>query len=89
MLAVLGFVGALASWIAGAVLCARVLAAQGDSRALLLLTPFAWPLALSRVRRSGESAAAPVNKALVAFIACMLLGTAAFAASANLSRFAK
>jgi len=31
----------------------------------------------------------PVNKALVAFIACMLLGTAAYAASANLSRFAK
>ena len=88
MLAVLGFVGALASWIAGAVLCARALAAQGD-RALLLNTPFCWPLALSRVRRSGEAAAAQVNKALVAFIACMLLGMAAFAASANLSRFAK
>jgi hypothetical protein len=70
------------------VLCARALAAQGD-RALLLITPFAWPLALSRVRRSGEAAAAQVNKALVAFIACMLLGMAAFAASANLSRFAK
>ena len=88
MLAVLGFVGALASWIAGAVFCARALAAQGD-RALLLLTPFCWPLTLSRVRRSGEAAAAQVNKALVAFIACMLLGMAAFAASANLSRFAK
>jgi len=89
MLAVLGFVGALASWIAGAVFCVRALAAQGDNRALLLLAPFAWPLALTRVKRAGEAAAAPVNKALVAFIACMLLGMAAFAASANLSRFAK
>ena len=88
MLAVLGFVGAIASWIAGAVLCARALAAQGD-RALLLIAPFAWPLALPRIRRGGEAAATPVNKALVAFIACMLLGMAAFAASANLSRFAK
>jgi hypothetical protein len=88
MLAVLGFVGALASWIAGAVLCARALAAQGH-RALLLLAPFAWPLTMSRVKLSGEAAAAQVNKALVAFIACMLLGMAAFAASANLSRFAK
>ena len=90
MLAYLGFTGALASWIVGAVLCAHALMAQRGSRALLLLSPIAWPLALSRVRRGGGAAAATrLNKALVAFIACMLLGTAAFAASANLSRFAK
>jgi len=89
ILAVLGFAGALASWIAGAVFCARALVAQGGNRALLLLTPIAWPFWLSRIRRGSEAAAAQLNKALVAFIACMLLGTAAYAASANLSRFAK
>ena len=89
ILAVLGFAGALVSWIAGAVFCARALMAQGGNRALLLLSPVAWPFALGRIRRGGEAAVMPVNKALVAFIACMLLGTAAYAAFANLSRFAK
>ncbi|MBV9418366.1 MAG: hypothetical protein JO348_01210 [Alphaproteobacteria bacterium] len=89
ILAFLGFAGALASWIAGAVFCARALHAQGGSRMLTLLAPIVWPLALSRVRRAGEAASVQMNKALVAFIACMLVGTAAFAASANLSRFTK
>jgi hypothetical protein len=89
ILAYLGFAGALASWIAGAVFCARALAAMPGNRAMLLLSPIAWPLAIARVRRAGEGPASQLNKALVAFIACMLLGTAAFAASANLSRFAK
>jgi len=88
ILAYLGFAGALASWIAGAVFCARSLATLPDSRALMLLAPFAWPL-IGRAKRAGEAAAARLNKAMVAFIACMLIGSAAFAASANLSRFAK
>jgi len=89
ILAYLGFAGALVSWIVGAAICARTLVMQRGNRALALLSPIAWPFALSRVRRGGGAAAARLNKALVAFIACMLLGTAAFAASANLSRFAK
>jgi hypothetical protein len=89
ILAVLGFAGAIASWIAGAVFCVRALSTLPGNRAMLLAAPFCWPLALSRVKRAGEAPAARVNKALVAFIACMLLATAAFSASANLSRFAK
>jgi hypothetical protein len=89
ILAYLGFAGALASWIAGAVFCAQALMAERGNRVMAFLSPIAWPFALSRVRRLGEAAAARLNKALVAFIACMLLGTAAFAAAANLSRFAK
>ena len=85
----LGFVGALASWIAGAVLCARTLAAQPGNRALVWLAPVAWPFVLARVKLAGAEPAALVNKALVAFIACMLVGFAAFSASANLHRFAK
>jgi hypothetical protein len=88
ILAYLGFAGALASWIAGAVFCVRALAALPDGRALMLLAPFAWPL-ITRAKQASETAATQRNKALVAFIACMLIGSAAFAASANLSRFAK
>ena len=49
----------------------------------------AWPFAIRAFRRAGAADAANVNKALVAFIACILVGVAAFSASANLHRFAK
>ena len=81
MLATLAFAGALASWIAGAIFCART----GAAWPLVV----AWPFALGRIRRAGGAPAAQVNKALVAFIACMLVGVAAFSASTNLHRFAK
>ena len=89
ILAYLAFAGAIASWIAGAVSCARTLAAIPGNRGMVLLAPIAWPLAISRVKGAGEGPASRVNKALVAFIACMLVGVAAFSASANLHRFAK
>jgi hypothetical protein len=89
ILAYLAFAGAVASWIAGAVFSARTLSAMPGNRGMLLLSPIAWPLAISRVKRAGEEPASRVNKALVAFIACMLVGVAAFSASANLHRFAK
>ena len=89
ILAYLAFAGAIVSWIAGAVLCARTLAAQPGNRVLVWLAPIAWPFALARVKLAGAAPAARVNKALVAFIACMLVGFAAFSASANLHRFAK
>jgi hypothetical protein len=89
ILAYLAFAGAIASWIAGAAFCARTLAAMPGNRGMVLLAPIAWPLAISRVKSAGEEPASRVNKALVAFIACMLVGVAAFSASANLHRFAK
>ena len=72
--------GAAASFIAGAVLSARAGAGW---------LAFAWPFALGRIRAAGGEPAAQVNKALVAFIACLLVGAAAFSASTNLHRFAK
>ena len=81
ILAYLAFAGAVASWIAGAVVCAR--AGAGP------LAVIAWPFAIGRIRAAGGAPAAQVNKALVAFIACMLVGIAAFSASANLHRLAK
>ena len=89
ILAYLAFAGAVASWIAGAVFSARTLAAMPGNRGMMFLAPIAWPFAIARVKSAGEEPAANVNKALVAFIACMLIGVAAFSASANLHRFAK
>ena len=89
ILAYLAFAGAIASWVAGAVLSARTLAAMPGNRCMMWLAPIAWPFALARVKGAGPKPAAQVNKALVAFIACMLVGFAAFSASTNLHRFAK
>jgi len=81
ILAYLAFAGAVASWIAGAIVCAR--AGAGP------LAVIAWPFAIGRIRAAGGEPATQVNKALVAFVACMLVGLAAFSASANLHRIAK
>ena len=80
ILACAAFAGAIASWVAGAVFCAR---AGAPGLAIV------WPFAIGRIRRAGGEPAAQINKALVAFIACMLVGVAAFSASTNLHRFAK
>ena len=81
ILAYLAFAGAIASWIAGAAFCARTGAGW--------LSVVAWPFAIGRIRAEGGPSATQVNKALVAFLACMLIGVAAFSASTNLHRFAK
>jgi hypothetical protein len=87
ILAYLAFAGAIASWIAGAVFFVRTQRASSPDRRLMWLAIVAWPFAVSRIRGAAE--AASVNKALVAFMACILVGVAAFSASANLHRFAK
>ena len=61
---------------------------SGDRR-LMWFAIVAWPFATSQIRGQGAAYAANVNKALVALITCMLVGAAAFSASANLHRFAK
>ena len=80
ILVYLALIGAAASFIAGAIYSAR--AGVG---ALAIV----WPFAIGRIRRAGGAPAAQVNKALVAFIACLLVSAAAFSASTNLHRFAK
>ena len=80
ILVYLALIGAAVSFIAGAVYSARA-----GAGALSIV----WPFAIGRIRRAGGEPAAQVNKALVAFIACILVGAAAFSASTNLHRFAK
>ena len=89
ILVYLAFAGASVSWIAGAVFFVRTLQAISGDRRLMFLAIVAWPFATSQIKGAGAEHAANVNKALVAFIACLLVGFAAFAASANLHRFAK
>jgi hypothetical protein len=80
ILVYLAAAGAIASFIAGAIFAAR---AGVGWRAVI------WPFAIGRIRSAGGEAAVLLNKTLVALIACLLVGTAAFAAAANLHRFAK
>jgi len=89
VIAYLAFAGATASWVAGVVFFVRTLSAISGDRRLMWLAVVAWPFAMSRIRGSDAADAANVNKALVAFMACILVGVAAFAASTNLHRFAK
>jgi uncharacterized membrane protein YhaH (DUF805 family) len=89
ILVYLAFAGALASWLAGAMLYARALRALGDNTSLSWLAVMAWPFAISRIKGAAAEPAAQVNKALVAFMTCVLIGVAAFSASTNLHRFAK
>ena len=80
ILVYLALAGAVASFVAGAIYSARAGAGW---------LAIAWPFAIGRIRAAGGEPAAQVNKALVAFIACLLVGAAAYSASANLHRFAK
>jgi len=80
VLVYLALAGAVASFIAGAVYSARAGAGW---------LAMVWPFAIGRIRAAGGVPASQVNKAMVAFIACLLVGAAAFSASANLHRFAK
>jgi hypothetical protein len=89
VLALLAIAGAIASWIAGAVFCARILAPTGRRGAAAWLAVAVWPLAFGRLRDQSPERAADMNKALVAFIACALVAAAAGAAATNLHRISK
>ena len=88
--------GAFASWIAGGWFYARTLRAQSaEPGRRLLATPariaavVAWPFALGRLRGMPTTYVAPVNKALVAFLACLMVAAAATSVATNLARFSR
>ena len=85
----LAFAGALASFIAGAWFYARTLhtlAADSGQRRLAWLAIVAWPFATGRIRGAAATQAAKVNKALVAFLACLIVAAAATSVATNLAR---
>ena len=96
IVAFLALAGAFASWIAGGWFYARTRRAlavgPGHAR---LATPariaavVAWPFALGRLRGVPTAYVAPVNKALVAFLACLTVAAAATSVATNLARVSR
>ncbi|MBN8955475.1 MAG: hypothetical protein J0H17_02605 [Rhizobiales bacterium] len=88
---VLTLLGALASWIVGAVYYARSLrsleTAVGEPWAILCI--IAWPFATRRIAAASSDTAAVVNKALVALIVCLTLGMTTISVSTNFNRVSK
>jgi hypothetical protein len=91
LIAGLAFAGALACWIAGAWYYAHTLGtlAERDERRLAWLAIAAWPFATGRIRGAGAADAAKVNKALVAFLACLMIAMAATSVATNLGRVSR
>ena len=91
-LALLAIAGAVVSWIAGArfyVQALRAMSAVADQRGLMLRAIVAWPFVLGRLQGAAAAQAAKVNKALVAFLACLLVAAPAMSVAANLARMSR
>ncbi len=88
IVAVAALLGAAASWIAGAVSFARALSDEGN-RSPMWYAILAWPFASRRVRAAGGAHSSNLNKALVAFITCMMIAAAATSLATNLSRLSR
>jgi len=92
IVACLAVAGALASWIVGAVSCARTLQAMRTApppRGLWLRAIVAWPLARAQIRGADAQQAATLNKALVSFLACLMVAMSAISVATNLARVSR
>jgi hypothetical protein len=96
IVAFLALAGALASWIAGGWFYARtlrVLATEpGHARlaaSARMAAVVAWPFALGRLKGVPTAYVAPLNKALVAFFACLMVAAAATSVATNLARVSR
>jgi hypothetical protein len=96
IVAALAVAGALASWIAGAGFYVQTLRTLAAGRGQVRLTwlavvvaAIAWPFARGRLAGATAARAAQVNKALVAFLACLMLAAAATSVATNLARVSR
>ena len=82
---------ALACWIVGAVFYVTTLRAisQAPERGLMLRAIVAWPFAVGRLQGEAAANAANVNKALVAFFACLIVAFSAISVATNLARVSR
>ena len=87
----LAVLGAIASWIVGALYYVRSLRAmsQREPRGLLLRAVVAWPFTISRLRGGAATTAATVNKALLAFFVCLMIAVSAISVATNLARVSR
>ncbi len=67
--------------------CAR-LPPGGSKRTRSWLAVIGWPFAIARLKGTAESDA-NVNKALVAFLACLMVAAAATSVATNLARVSR
>ena len=82
---------AAVSWVCGAVYYLRTLRSMSGAEAnrLRWLALVAWPFVLKRLSGAAADHASKVNKALVAFFACLMVAIAAFSVSTNLARITR
>jgi hypothetical protein len=88
----LAVAGAIAAWVVGAVYYLRTLRAIAqttDQRGLMLRAIVAWPFTIGRLRSETADHASVVNKALVAFIACLIVAFSAVSVATNLARVSR
>ena len=87
----LALAGAIASWVVAAVYAVRALAAiEGpEASRLRLFAMVPWPFAAKRFEAEAGEYAAVVNKAIVAFIVCVIVPVATISLSTNLNRITK
>jgi hypothetical protein len=92
----LAVAGAFASWIVGAVFYVRTLQAisqDPQQRGLMSRAIFAWafttgmlPSTANRLQGEASAHASIVNKALVAFLVCVIVAASAISVATNLAR---
>ena len=91
IVAIAALIGAIASWVFGAVSYVhtlRALSGEGSGRQLWYAL-VAWPFASRQMTGAAAEHSAKVNKALVAFFTCMMIAAAATSLATNLSRLSR
>ena len=90
IVAYLALAGAVASWIAGAWFYAATVRDLSDRPGgANWLAVAAWPFALGRLKGAAPPRTAQVNKALIAFLACLTVAVAATSVATNLARVSR
>jgi hypothetical protein len=91
IIAIVAATGAVASWIAGAVFYVRMLRALSGAATgpRVWSAIVAWPFAYKQMTGDAAGQGSKVNKALVAFFTCVMIGVAATSLATNLSRLSR
>jgi hypothetical protein len=85
----LAIAGAVACWIAGAVFYVRTLRSISDDpqqKGMMSRAIFNWMFTAGRLQGVAGAQAATVNKALVAFLVCLVVAVSAISVGTNLAR---
>ena len=91
-LAFLAIAGAIASWFAGAwfyVQSLRAISADPAQKGLMMRAVVGWMFTVKHLRGDAAAHSAKVNKAIVAFFACLMVAVAAISVATNLARVSR